>query len=92
VAVLLIAERQLRLRPGRLFVLSVGGYALGRLWVEAPRIDHANRFADRRVNEWVSIAVLGASVAFLFVDRRRRHQARDRAMAASGIGSHIAIW
>jgi prolipoprotein diacylglyceryl transferase len=71
VAVLLIIERRVRLRPGRLFVIYVGGYALGRLWIEDLRIDPANRILGLRVNEWVSIVALAACVAVFVVDRWR---------------------
>ena len=50
-------------RPGRLFALYVAGYALGRLWVEALRIDPASTILGVRVNLWVSgVAIAGAAV------------------------------
>jgi phosphatidylglycerol---prolipoprotein diacylglyceryl transferase len=58
-------------RPGRLFALYVAGYALGRLWVEALRIDPASRIAGLRVNIWVSILTLAASTAWLAATRHR---------------------
>jgi prolipoprotein diacylglyceryl transferase len=58
-------------RPGRLFALYVGGYGLGRLWVEALRIDDATRIAGLRVNIWVSLVAIGAAVASLAVLRPR---------------------
>ena len=66
-------------RPGRLFALYVAGYALGRLWVEALRIDPASRIAGLRVNIWVSILALAASAAWLAVTRRQRHDVPPRA-------------
>jgi phosphatidylglycerol---prolipoprotein diacylglyceryl transferase len=66
-------------RPGRLFALYVAGYALGRLWVEALRIDPASRIAGLRVNIWVSILALTASAAWLAVTRRQRHDVPPRA-------------
>ena len=71
VGVLLLVERHMRLRPGRLFVVYVAGYSLGRMWIERLRIDHANTILGLRVNEWVSLVALIASVAFLLADRRR---------------------
>jgi len=63
IGVLLLVERRVRLEPGRLFAVYVGGYALGRAWVEELRIDPANRIAGLRVNEWISlIAIVGASI------------------------------
>lgn len=77
VGVLLLVERRVRLRPGRLFALYVGGYALGRLWVEAMRIDHANRILGLRVNEWVSFVGLAACVAVFLFDRWRPSDVPD---------------
>jgi prolipoprotein diacylglyceryl transferase len=89
VGVLLLVERRLHLRPGRLFVVYVAGYAAGRLWVEGLRIDRANRIAGLRVNEWVSLVVLAACVAVLVIDWWRHRRAPegspdtdDRATAA----------
>jgi prolipoprotein diacylglyceryl transferase len=71
VALLLVIERHVRLRPGRLFVVYVAGYSLGRLWIERLRIDHANRVFGLRVNEWVSLVALTASLAVLLIDHYR---------------------
>jgi prolipoprotein diacylglyceryl transferase len=83
VGVLLWVERHLRLRPGRLFAVYIGGYALGRLWIEALRIDAANRVAGLRINEWVSVIALLAVAALLIVDRRRHLPAKDPRDAGS---------
>jgi prolipoprotein diacylglyceryl transferase len=58
-------------RPGRLFALYVGGYALGRLWVEALRIDPATRLAGVRVNIWTSLAAFTGAAVWLVVTRPR---------------------
>ena len=60
-----------RRRPGRLFALYVAGYGLGRLWVEALRIDPASTIAGVRVNIWVSILTIAAAGAWLVRDSRR---------------------
>jgi prolipoprotein diacylglyceryl transferase len=62
-------------RPGRLFALYVLGYGLGRLWVEALRIDDATRIAGVRVNIWVSLIAIAASLASLAVLRHRERTA-----------------
>ncbi len=69
---LVIVERRLRprLRRGQLFVLYVGGYALGRLWVESLRIDPANEIAGWRVNTWVSLLTLAVALAAMVVSSR----------------------
>ncbi len=61
--------RKGRLRTGQLFVLYVGGYALGRLWVEALRIDPATTIVGVRVNIWVSVVTIAAAAA-VFAWRR----------------------
>jgi prolipoprotein diacylglyceryl transferase len=71
IGVLLLVERRAHLRAGRLFVLYVGGYGLGRLWVEALRIDHANTILGLRVNTWTSLAAIAVAIAILVRDRRR---------------------
>jgi prolipoprotein diacylglyceryl transferase len=52
-------------RPGRLFAFYVGGYGLGRLWVEALRIDPASHVAGLRVNIWVSLVAIAGSLVWL---------------------------
>ncbi len=68
-------------RPGTLFALYVGGYGLGRLWVEALRIDDATRLAGVRVNIWVSLLAIAASEVALAVLHLRRR--RDPTSSAS---------
>ena len=53
VGFLLWADRRKVLGRGRLFGLYVAGYAIGRLWIEALRIDTASKVAGLRVNLWV---------------------------------------
>ena len=65
-------------RPGRLFALYVGGYGLGRLWVEALRIDDATRIAGVRVNIWVSlVAIASAAVALAVLGREDRQPIQE---------------
>ena len=68
---LLYERRRPNARPGRLFALYIAGYALGRLWVEALRIDPASRIAGLRVNIWISIITLVITVAWLVATGRR---------------------
>ena len=76
VAVLLVwAGRRFALRGGRLFALYVAAYTVGRAWVEALRIDHANHFLGLRLNDWTSLLVFLAAVAFLVLRRPRPEDA-----------------
>ena len=58
-------------RPGRLFAMYVAGYGLGRLWVEALRIDPASRILGLRVNIWVSLVAIAGAAAWAQLGRRR---------------------
>jgi len=81
-----VIERHLRLRPGRLFAIYVGGYGIGRLWVESLRIDHANRILGLRVNEWVSILAIAGAAAVFIADGLRNHRGPE-STTASLVGS-----
>jgi prolipoprotein diacylglyceryltransferase len=59
-------------RPGRLFALYVAGYGVGRLWVEALRIDPASQIFGVRVNIWVSLVAAAAALAWLAFSGRER--------------------
>jgi prolipoprotein diacylglyceryl transferase len=65
VVLLVTIDRRRILRPGRLFVLYIMGYGLGRLWVEMLRIDTATQVFGLRVNEVMSLVLIAGSVAFL---------------------------
>jgi len=72
VAVLLVwAQRRFRLRRGSLFALYVAAYTVGRGWIEALRVDHANHVLGLRLNDWTSLVVFLAAVAVLCVRQRR---------------------
>ncbi|HKH03711.1 MAG TPA: prolipoprotein diacylglyceryl transferase, partial [Acidimicrobiales bacterium] len=68
-------------RPGRLFALYVAGYALGRVWVEALRIDPATRLFGVRWNIWMSLIAFVGAVGWLLFDSRRRPSEPDLAAA-----------
>ncbi|MDR7329672.1 Prolipoprotein diacylglyceryl transferase [Corynebacterium guangdongense] len=69
---LLWAERRFRLGHGRVFVLYVAGYTLGRFWVELMRADDATMILGQRVNTWVSVIVFIVSVIVFFSLRKGR--------------------
>ncbi len=70
-AVLIRIDRTRRLAPGHLFALYLALYSIGRLWVEALRIDDASEIAGLRVNLWVFSVVLVASGAIVLRGLRR---------------------
>ena len=65
-------DRKKVLRPGNLFVLYVGGYGLGRLWVESLRSDAASQLLGLRVNVWMSLALIAGAAVVLAVRGVRR--------------------
>ncbi|WP_160666296.1 prolipoprotein diacylglyceryl transferase [Pseudarthrobacter sp. ATCC 49987] len=77
VGILLLLDRKFRFRRGRLFCLYAVYYTLGRVWIEAMRIDDAEQInlfgITTRLNVWTSIFVLlGALAAFIILGLRRR--------------------
>jgi prolipoprotein diacylglyceryl transferase len=70
VGIVLVAERRLRLRPGRLFAVYVAAYTFGRFFTEWLRIDPSHRFFGLRLNDWTSAIVFAAAVACLVVRGR----------------------
>ncbi len=75
-AALLWLDRRYRLGHGRVFWAYVALYTSGRLWIEALRIDDAERVLGLRLNIWTSIVVLLLALA-LFVRSARRHPGRE---------------
>ncbi len=69
-ALLVWIGKRWRVRPGQLFAGYVAGYAAGRLWVEALRIDPATEVLGLRVNLWVSGVVLVAALAMIVLRHR----------------------
>jgi len=63
--------RRIVKNQGDIFALYVCGYTLGRLWIEALRIDDANYVLGLRLNIWVSFIVIASSVFYLVRSNRR---------------------
>jgi prolipoprotein diacylglyceryl transferase len=77
VGILLLLDRRFSFRRGRLFCLYAVYYTLGRVWIEAMRIDDAEQISlfgiTTRLNVWTSIFVLlGALAAFIILGLRKR--------------------
>lgn len=76
VVILLALDRKFNFRRGRLFCLYAVYYTLGRVWIEAMRIDDAEQISlfgiTTRLNVWTSIFVLlGALIAFILLGLRK---------------------
>jgi len=73
VLVLIKIDRMKRLTAGMLFIVYFALYSIGRIWVEALRIDEATKIAGLRVNIWVFSLLLLLSLTLLFkVEWKRR--------------------
>ena len=77
VVILLALDRKFNFRRSRLFWLYATYYTLGRVWIEAMRIDDAEQISlfgiTTRLNVWTSIVVfLAALVAFILLGRKKR--------------------
>ena len=63
-------------RPGSLLAVYALGYGLGRLWIEAVRIDHASLILGVRVNIWMSLVLIAGSALYLLQTRRGTRRRR----------------
>ncbi len=73
-AVVIWADRRFRMGGGRVFALYLALYAVGRMWIEALRIDEANRLLGLRLNVVVMGVVLVGALTYLVVRRRERRE------------------
>ncbi|MFP5313540.1 MAG: prolipoprotein diacylglyceryl transferase, partial [Actinomycetes bacterium] len=77
VLILLALDRRFHFRHSRLFWLYAMYYTLGRVWIEAMRIDDAEQISllgnTTRLNVWTSIVVFAAALAaFILLGRKGR--------------------
>jgi hypothetical protein len=72
VALLLALDRRMNLRWGKLMGLYLVYYSVGRVWIEAIRIDPSEIFLGLRINIWSAIAGIALGIA-IFVIQSRRH-------------------
>jgi len=70
-ALIIVGRRMMHSRPGRLMALYVGGYGLGRFWVEGLRIDPAKSGGGLRLNQWVAIVMMAGCLIYLLIDMRK---------------------
>ncbi|MGV9778244.1 prolipoprotein diacylglyceryl transferase [Streptosporangium sp. NPDC003464] len=59
------------LRHGRVFALYVAGYTVGRFWIEGMRVDTAHHILGLRLNQWTSIVLFVAAVAYFWYAGRK---------------------
>jgi prolipoprotein diacylglyceryl transferase len=71
VALLLAADRRFNLRWGRMIGLYLVYYSVGRIWVEAIRIDPSEIFLGLRINIWSAIVGIAVGLAVMLIQSRR---------------------
>jgi prolipoprotein diacylglyceryl transferase len=74
---LLVIDRRLKLRPGRLFAVYVVGYSIGRFWIEGLRIDPAHQSGGLRLNQWVALVAGVIAALYLVIDWYRHRGVVD---------------
>ena len=71
VALLLAADKRFNLRWGRMIGLYFIYYSVGRVWVEAIRIDPSEIILGLRINIWSAILGIVAGIAVLAISYRK---------------------
>ena len=71
VALLLAADKRFNLRWGKMIGLYLIYYSIGRIWVEAIRIDPSEMLLGLRINIWSAIAGIVVGLAVLVIQSRR---------------------
>lgn len=71
VALLLAADRRFNLRWGKMMGLYLIYYSLGRVWIEAIRIDPSEIVLGFRINIWSAIAGIAIGLAIVLLQSRR---------------------
>jgi prolipoprotein diacylglyceryl transferase len=82
-ALLLWADRRFRLGHGRVFWGYVVLYTLGRVWIEALRVDPAEQVLGLRLNIWTSLLVCALGAA-AFAVSARLHPGREESLYLPG--------
>jgi prolipoprotein diacylglyceryl transferase len=71
VVLLLAADKRFSLRWGRMMGLYLVYYSIGRIWVEAIRIDPSEIVLGLRINIWSAIAGIAVGLAVMVIQSRR---------------------
>lgn len=88
VALLLAADKKFNLRWGRMIGLYLVYYSVGRIWVEAIRIDPSEIVLGLRINIWSAIAGILIGLAVMII-QSRRHTGLELSAYLDGRGPAI---
>jgi prolipoprotein diacylglyceryl transferase len=89
VAILLQADKRFKLRWGKMFGLYLIYYSIGRVWVEAIRIDPSEIVLGLRVNIWSAILGMVVGLAVILI-QSRRHTGSETSAYLAGRAKRIA--
>ncbi len=88
VALLLAADRRFNLRWGKMLGLYLIYYSIGRVWIEAIRIDPSEIVLGLRVNIWSAIAGIAIGLAILVI-QSQRHPGLEPTVYRQGRGPAV---
>jgi len=77
VALLLAADQRFNLRWGKMMGLYLVYYSVGRVWIEAIRIDPSEIILGLRINIWSAIAGIAIGIAIIVIQSRRHPGLED---------------
>ena len=77
VALLLAADRKFNLRWGKMMGMYLVYYSIGRVWIEAIRIDPSEILLGLRVNIWSAIAGVALGLAIILIQSKRHPGLED---------------
>ena len=91
VAIVLLVEKRVRLKPGRLLAVYVAAYTFGRFFTEYMRIDFAHKFIGLRLNDWTSIIVFAVAMVFVVmgIDRSTHEPVAAPDVAAPDVAPDV---
>ncbi|MEY2676035.1 MAG: hypothetical protein RL510_55 [Actinomycetota bacterium] len=76
VVILLILDKRLDLRWGKLFALYLVYYSAGRFWIEGLRMDPSDVFFGLRTNQWSAVFAILLGLG-IFLYQRRNHVGKE---------------
>ncbi len=71
VIILLVLDKRMNLRWGRLFGLYLVYYSIGRFWIEGIRIDPSDILLGLRTNQWSALLGVALGVGLILWSRRK---------------------
>ena len=89
VALLLAADKKFNLRWGKMMGLYLVYYSIGRVWIEAIRIDPSEIFLGLRVNIWSAIAGIALGLAIILI-QSKRHPGLEDSVYKPGRGPAVS--